>query len=318
MHAAIDIGSNTFRLLIGESNGRGGWNTVDYAHRIVRLGEGLHHSGRLSVAAMNRAVFAMQEFSTMIRAHGLTPEAIFATATAAMREAENGSELCQRIRAETGIDVRIIDGDTEANLSLAGAAAVLDSEKRADMLLFDIGGGSTEFVRARQSHVEDAISRKMGVVRLVEAHLHSDPPSAADYKAMLATASEHLAEVESFWNDKHVPTHLVGTAGTVTTLAAVHLNLYPYIVDKINNHVISWSEFKMLRDRLLAMTHAERQALATIEQGRADLMVAGIAIIEAVMQRWDYSEMTIVDAGLLEGVWLKNKTLTTKITSKQQ
>ncbi|MDQ6987336.1 MAG: Ppx/GppA phosphatase family protein [Mariprofundaceae bacterium] len=306
MRATIDIGSNTFRLLIANANDSGTWETEYYTHRIVRLGEGLHRSGRLSAAGMARAITAMQEFSAIIKQHGLTPDSTYAVATAAMREAENGPELQQHIRTETGIDIHIIDGDTEAELSLAGAAAVVDVKKRQDMLLFDIGGGSTEFVRARHARVNDAISRKLGVVRLVETHLHSDPPSTADYNAMLTSADEHLAAVEMHWGDDRIPEYLVGTAGTVTTLAAVHLNLHPYVVEKINNHVISKIAFTQLRDRLLAMSLAKRQTLPSIEQGRADLMVAGLAIIEAIFKRWNYPEMTIVDAGLLEGVWLCN------------
>ncbi len=310
MHAAIDIGSNTFRLLIASPNkttdASSIWQTVYYTHRIVRLGEGLHHTGRLSDAGMARALTAMQEFSTAISEHGLSVTKTYAVATAAMREAENGRELHQRIFEETGIDVHLIDGETEAELSLAGAAAVLNPEKREDMLLFDIGGGSTEFVRARNTRLQDAISRKMGVVRLVEAYLHNNPPSEVDYKAMLATANKHLAAVEAYWGDGRIPKHLAGTAGTVTTLAAIHLNLHPYVVEKINNHVVSKTEFTRLRDRLLAMTHAERQALPTIEEGRADLMVAGLAIIETIFERWNYTEMSVVDAGLLEGVWLRN------------
>jgi len=315
MHAAIDIGSNTFRLLIAKPDDLNTWKTIYYTHRIVRLGEGLHQSGRLGAAGMQRALDAMREFAAIIKTYGLTPDLTSAVATAAMREAENGSALQQRILDETGIHVRIIDGETEAELSLAGAAAVLNAKKRRDMLLFDIGGGSTEFVRARDMHVNDAISRKMGVVRLVEAHLHSNPPSQDDYKAMLASADEHLDAVEAHWADDRIPAHLVGTAGTVTTLAAVHLNMHPYVVEKINNHVISLNEFKQLRNRLLAMTHAQRQALPSIEQGRADLMVAGLAIIETIFKRWHYPDMTIVDAGLLEGAWLQTQNPKGKLSS---
>jgi len=306
LRAAIDIGSNTFRMLIARPANNRPWDTVYFTHRIVRLGEGLHHTGCLSAAGMVRAIQAMREFSTIIRSHGLAPDNTFAVATAAMREAANGEIMRQRIVEETGIAIRIIDGDTEAGLSLAGASAVLHNAARRDMLLFDIGGASTEFVRATEAQLIDAISRKLGVVRLVEAHLHSDPPSQVDYQAMLRTADEHLAEVETHWGDRRKPKHLVGTAGTVTTLAAVHLDLHPYVVDKINNHIIPADEFFALRDRLLALTQAQRQALPTIEQGRADLLVAGLAIIEAVIRRWSYQDMRVVDAGLLEGAWLSN------------
>jgi len=304
LRASIDIGSNTFRMLIAKKASAHPWGTVYYTHRIVRLGEGLHHTGRLSDAGMSRAVQAMREFTDIIRNHDLNPEDTCAVATAAMREAGNGEELRQKIFETTGITIRIIDGDTEASLSLSGASAVLHDETRRDMLLFDIGGGSTEFVRATNGTLKDAISRKLGVVRLVEAHLHSDPPTTSDYQAMLHAADKHLAEVETHWGDMRIPAHLVGTAGTVTTLAAVHLDLHPYVADKINNHIITTDEFIELRDRLLSLTHEQRQALPTIEQGRADLLVAGLAIIEAIFSRWAYHDMRVVDAGLLEGAWL--------------
>ena len=304
LRASIDIGSNTFRMLIAKTASNQPWKTVYCTHRIVRLGEGLHHTGRLSDAGMARAVQAMREFSTIIREHGLSPENTCAVATAAMREADNGEELRQRILEETNLNIRVIDGDTEAGLSLSGASAVLHDETRRDMLLFDIGGGSTEFVRATNGVLKDAISRKLGVVRLVEAHLHSDPPTINDYQAMLHTADKHLAEVEAHWGDSRIPAHLVGTAGTVTTLAAVHLDLCPYVAEKINNHIIPVNEFFMLRDQLLSLTHEQRQALPTIEQGRADLLIGGLAIIEAIFLRWGYQDMHVVDAGLLEGAWL--------------
>ncbi len=307
LRASIDIGSNTFRLLIAEpvSEPSGApWCKRCYTHRIVRLGEGLHHSGRLSDAGMNRALQALHEFAELLRQHDIPKSCVHAVATAAMREAENGELFRQRVLSETGIDIRIIDGEQEASMSLAGSCAVLAPDTRQDMLLFDIGGGSTEFVRAADGKVVDAISRKLGVVRLVEAHLKSDPPSASDFAAMKQTVTTHLAEVETFWGGAMPPKHLVGTAGTVTTLAAVQLDLYPYDVEVVNNYRIGRPEFTSLRDRLLGMTHAERETLRTIEKGRADLIIAGLSIIETIMQRWSYQEFITVDAGLLEGVWL--------------
>ncbi|HXH64993.1 MAG TPA: Ppx/GppA phosphatase family protein [Mariprofundaceae bacterium] len=305
--AAVDIGSNTLRLLIAEPSAQPGtpWHDVHRAHRIVRLGEGLHASGRLSEPGMARALAALQEFAQLITAHDARLDQTHAVATAAMREAENGREFRDRIEAETGIRVQIIDGETEARLSLAGAMAVLHADTRADMLLFDIGGGSTEFIRVRGEALVDAVSRRLGVVRLVEAHLRSDPPSAEDYRAMVRTAGMHLDAVADGWPDGKPPRHLVGTAGTVTTLAAVHLDLYPYDIARINNLGMSRVEFTALRDRLLAMNHAERQGVRTIEPGRADLIVAGLAIIDAILERWHYPELIVVDAGLLEGAWLK-------------
>lgn len=310
--ASLDIGSNTFRLLIAEpaaAESNTPWHTVHYTHDIIRLGEGLHHTGRLSEAGMQRALAAFSRYADLLRQHDVPSGKLFATATAAMREAENGPEFRQQVLDQTGIDIHIIDGDTEATMSMAGACAVLNAQTRSDMLLFDIGGGSTEFIRASDGAARDAISRKLGVVRLVEAHLQSDPPSASDYAAMVATADSHLAEVESFWGDRDIPTHLVGTAGTVTTLAAVELDLSPYDADIINNHRMPLATFMSLRDRLLAMTHREREQIRTIEPGRADLIIAGLAIIEAIFNRWNFDEMVVVDAGLLEGAWLQSSAI---------
>ncbi len=310
--AAIDIGSNTFRLLIAELASPGSptpWHTICYTHRIIRLGEGLHHTGRLTETAMQRAMQAFSDYAALLARYQVSPDHVSATATAAMRDAENGMAFRNRVAAETGIDIHIIEGETEANMSLAGASAVLMPQIRSDMLLFDIGGGSTEFIRAANGSCRDAISCKLGVVRLVEAHLHSDPPLASDYSTMLAAADAHLVEVERFWGnhrgDIAPPTALVGTAGTVTTLAATELDLCPYDADIINNHSMSRASFETLRDRLLSMNHEQRQAIRTIEEGRGDLIIAGMAIVEAIMNRWHYKEMIVVDAGLLEGAWLE-------------
>ncbi|NWF36817.1 Ppx/GppA family phosphatase [Mariprofundus sp. KV] len=304
-YASIDIGSNTFRLLIAEpSDGPLPWQRIDYAHRITRLGEGLHHTGRLSEAGMDRALANFSEFAGLLSKHNIPAERTFAAATAAMREAENGQAFAERVKAETGIDIRIISGVDEARMSLNGACSVLNNATQEDMMLFDIGGGSTEFIRARNQNRIDDISRKLGVVRLVEAHLHSDPPSEHDYEALKATANDHLQRVEAHWPDHRAPKHLVGTAGTVTTLAAAALDLFPYDAETINNYRMSRAAFITLRDRLLAMTHEQRQQIRTIEPGRADLIIAGLAIVDAVMQRWSYEELITVDAGLLEGLWL--------------
>ena len=311
-YASIDIGSNTFRLLIAKrqknKHATTPWHILAYTHRIIRLGEGLHQSGKLSDAAMQRAMHAFHDFSDLLKKHHIKTSQLSAVATAAMRDAENGLDFCQQVEIETGIHIQIIDGTQEANRSLAGSCAVLAKDICHDLLLFDIGGGSTEFVRAKDSESIDAISRKMGVVRLIEAHLHSNPPSKEDYEAMKATCHKHLDEVEKYWQQSKqqisAPKYLVGTAGTVTTLAAIDLGLIDYNADIVNNHCVSKQRFFDLRDQLLAMTHQERQAIPAIEQGRADLMVAGLAIIESIFERWHYESLIIVDAGLLEGTWL--------------
>jgi len=311
-YASIDIGSNTFRLLIAKKNeakhATTPWHIIAYTHRIIRLGEGLHQSGKLCDAAMQRAMQAFLEFSNLLKEHHIEASHLTAVATAAMRDAKNGMDFCQQVKEKTGIHIQIIDGKQEANSSLAGSCALLPKDIRHNFMLFDIGGGSTEFVRAKDSKTIDAISRKMGVVRLVETYLHSDPPSQQDYKNMKKACHEHLNAVENYWQETNqqitAPKHLVGTAGTVTTLAAIDLKLIDYDADIVNNHSINKQRFFDLRDQLLALTHQQRQTIPAIEQGRADLMIAGLAIIESIFERWNYDRLITVDAGLLEGAWL--------------
>ncbi len=305
-YAAIDSGSNTFRLLIAEpSSGPKPWNIIHYGHCITRLGQGLHHTGLLSNAGMHRAIDAYREFAAALEAFDVAAAHTLACATSAVREASNGLEFVTRVKQETGIGVQIIDGDTEAAWSLTGACAVLDKGIARDMLLFDIGGGSTEFIRARDTQQTDAISRKLGVVKLFEAFLHSDPPSPDDYKAVMAAAHEHQVMGENSSPERRPPEYMVGTAGTVTTLAATALGLTEYNSEKINNYRMSKAAFFSLRDRLLTMSHEQRAAIPSIEAGRADLIIAGLAIIEAMMHRWGYKELVAVDASLLEGIWLQ-------------
>ncbi len=312
--AAIDIGSNTLRLLIAESpdtSSPEAWKEIAHAQRITRLGQGLHTSGRLTEKGIMRTLDALREFAGIIKQYGIQPKDAHAVATAAVRESINRKDFIERCAIETGIKPHVIDGNTEARLSLRGAAAALSADTSRDMLLFDIGGGSTEFIRVRNGKVVDDISRKLGVVRLVEAHLASDPPSADNYQSMLATASKHLDEVETHWHGGYPPAHLVGTAGTITTLAALHMNLFPYDAKRVNNHVIPLDDFLELKHRLLNMTHSERAGLQTVEAGREDLIIAGLAITEAVMQHWNYDALLTVDSGLLEGAWLESTLLKT-------
>ena len=177
---------------------------------------------------MSRALQVLSEFSSLLQDFDVSPSHTLAAATAAMREAENGVLFKDLVKAETDIDINIFTTELEATTSLSGACAVLKPATSSDMLLFDIGGGSTEFIRARHGAQLDAVSRKLGVVRLVEAHLHSDPPSPEDYQAMVEIATEHLKAVENKWSDSQPPKHLIGTAGAVTTLAATELDLFPY------------------------------------------------------------------------------------------
>ncbi|MFQ5356387.1 MAG: hypothetical protein ACE5DY_07885, partial [Mariprofundaceae bacterium] len=306
VRAAIDIGSNTARLMIAEpSKTQLPWNIKVCHTHITRLGQGVHASHKLQDKAMARTLSVLAEFSELLQEHDVTQDHVLAVATAAIRESANGGDFLKRVAKETGISLCIIDGQEEARLCLQGATAVLLPQFRRDLLLVDIGGGSTEFIRAHNKGFGEAISRKLGAVSLAETSLQSDPPADKDYKTMLEDARQHLVEVEQSWGSARAPQTLAGVAGTFTTLAALHLKLSPYNANQVNNHIISYTALIKLKETLLAMTHKQRAELAYIEEGRADLIIAGLAIIESIMTRWHYTELVTVDASLLEGTWLE-------------
>ncbi|MDX8413183.1 MAG: Ppx/GppA family phosphatase [Mariprofundales bacterium] len=304
MKAAIDLGSNTIRLLIAraDSSVTPPWQVVHYHHHIARLGEGVRASGALGEAGMARALAALADLLARCHRFAVADQDITITATAAVRQAENGRQFCQRVAREIGPPIRILSGEEEAALALRGSRSVLESAVADQMLLFDIGGASTELIRVVDGKMVDVISLPLGVIRLVEEGLKSDPPSADDWAAMRQLADDGLNAVAQMWLQSSLPTHLVGTAGTVTTLAATELNMAEYNADTINQHWMSRAAFDRLRSDLCAMNHAQRQAHPAIEAGRADLIVAGAAIVDAIFSRWNYQSMRCVDAGLMEGV----------------
>jgi len=300
--AVLDIGSNTIRLLIAETTGSH-HKKLHYQHAIARLGEGLQHSGQLSEAGMARAMLIFREFTAVCQSFSIETAYIKAVATAAIREANNGATFVEQVLADIGLNIQVIGGETEARLALFGAQSALDEGIKDDMLLFDIGGGSTEFSRVCKGLLLDSFSEKLGVVRLTELYLKQDPPNQAEYDAMKAQSRKHLLQVEKLWGqNKTLPSCLVGTAGSVTTLAAIALDMQVYDASQINNYRMDKATFFTLRDKLLHMSQAQRLAIPALEKGREDVIIAGLAIVETLFEQWGFDAMITVDAGLLEGL----------------
>ena len=300
--AVLDIGSNTIRLLIAETTGNH-HKKLHYQHAIARLGEGLQQTGELSEAGMTRAMTIFCEFKAVCQSFSIEVANIKAVATAAIREATNGALFVDQVLQATGLCIQIIDGGTEARLALFGAQSALNAGIKDDMLLFDIGGGSTEFSRVRHGQLLDSFSEKLGVVRLTELYLRQDPPSQTEYDAMKIHSRKHLQHVENLWGqNKKTPPYLVGTAGSVTTLAAIALDMQVYDASQINNYRMDKATFFTLRDKLLHMSQAQRLTIPALEKGREDVIIAGLAIVETLFEQWDFDEMITVDAGLLEGL----------------
>ncbi len=301
--AAIDLGTNTVRLLVADvAAGTGDWRPVLAAQRVTRLGEGLAAAGRLAEAAARRTADAVATYVEQARAAGAAR--LVVVATSAVREAANGAAFTAAVERRTGVPVQVISGDEEARLTLAGVRHGLDRPppESSLMLVFDIGGGSTEFILARGETVLAASSLRLGVVPLAERFPFDGPVDWPRYDAMAAEIRDRLAGEVAAAIRRGRPERLVGTAGTVTTLAALDLGLAAYDPGRVQGHALTRAAVERLLARLGGLSAAERGRLPCLEPGRADLIVAGTAIVLATMALVDRDVLVVSDAGLREGI----------------
>lgn len=300
--AAIDLGTNTVRLLVAEVAVGGDWRPVLADQRVTRLGEGLAAAGRLGEPAARRTADAVAAYLEQARAAGA--ERLVVVATSAVREAANGAAFTAALERRTGVPVQVISGDEEARLTLAGVRRGLDRRAPASslMLVFDIGGGSTEFILACGETVLAASSLRLGVVPLAERFPFDGPVDWPRYNAMAIEIRDRLAGEVAAAIRGGRPERLVGTAGTVTTLAALDLGLTVYDPGRVQGHALTRAAVERLLARLGGLSAAERGRLPCLEPGRADLIVAGTAIVLATMALVDVDVLVVSDAGLREGI----------------
>jgi exopolyphosphatase/guanosine-5'-triphosphate,3'-diphosphate pyrophosphatase len=307
LYAAIDLGTNNCRLLIVERFGLS-FRVRDSFSRIVRLGEGLEANGRLSEDAMERTIAALRICASKIRRANV--RRIRCVATEACRGADNGEEFIKRIRRETGLSMDIIDGAAEAELAALGCGSLFD-ENVDNIVLFDIGGGSTEVMRLDrkpdgQFQLADSASLPLGVVRLAERHA-GDGPYEHGYEQMLDESRQRLAE---FMNRQNVLTdmsklQIIGTSGTVTTLAAVQLGLTRYDRNVVDGCTIASSDIRRVIDDLKALSRDQLAENPCIGHQRADLVLAGCAVLDVIYERWPVQQFSVADRGLREGILLR-------------
>lgn len=301
-YAALDLGTNNCRLLIARPSADG-FTIVDAFSRIVRLGEGLGASGRLSDAAIERAIAALSVCADKLVRRGVHLSR--AVATEACRRAENGREFVERVYRETGIALDIIDPGEEARLAVAGCHALLEKGDGPAMI-FDIGGGSTELVELLPGEgapaIADWISIPWGVVSLAESE-PQDAPTEAErldaYDRMKVRVAEALGAIELPADGK---LRLLGTSGTVTTLASVYLNLPSYERRAVDGLLVPIEAMRAIGRDLAGKSIAERAQVACIGQERADLVVAGCAILEAILDLWPAKRVGVADRGIREGI----------------
>jgi exopolyphosphatase/guanosine-5'-triphosphate,3'-diphosphate pyrophosphatase len=278
--AAIDCGTNSIRLLIADIED-GVLTDVERLMRVVRLGEGVDATGRLSEAALARTFAATEEYAGLISRHGAS--GVRFVATSASRDAENRGVFVDGIRERLGVEPEVVSGSEEASLSFRGAVSVLDVPDTETVLVVDLGGGSTEFVAGRGGAVTAARSMDMGCVRFTERFLHSDPPAGAEIEAMEREVRALIAEAGREVPFESVDT-LVGVAGSITTVTAHALALPEYLPERIHGARLSTAEIASAAGSLLGQDHAARAALPYMHPGRVDVIGAGALIWKCVVE----------------------------------
>lgn len=296
--ASIDLGTNTVRLLVVETEPAGGWQVLEQDQVVTRLGEGLAVQGRLGEAPMARTRAVVAAYLTRARRAGVAEVRIIATS--AVREAANGADFCAALEA-IGAAVQVVSGEDEARLTVLGVVRGLGSP-RGSLLAFDIGGGSTEFVLACDGRVTASVSVRLGVVALAERYPFPTAVEWPRYHEMEAGVRRRLREeLPPAIREAGLP-QLVGTAGTVTTLAALDLGLSQYDGSRVHGHRLDRLVVERLRDRLGALSVGERAVLPCLEPGRADLIVPGVAITLAALDVTGAGAVLVSDWGLREGI----------------
>jgi exopolyphosphatase/guanosine-5'-triphosphate,3'-diphosphate pyrophosphatase len=305
VYAALDLGTNNCRLLIACPTDDG-FRVVDSFSRIIRLGEGISATGSISEAAIERAIAALSICSDKIRYR--RARRLRLIATEACRAAANADSFRDRVATETGIKLEVIDRETEATLAVIGCSPLLDPRGRG-AILFDIGGGSSELVRIERDpkelngapRIKAWMSIPLGVVSIAEKFGGRDV-TRESYARMVAEVAQHIAPFAAEHGTDLHDMHLLGTSGTVTTLAGVYLNLVRYDRRRIDGIWMNNSDVTAVIEKLLGMSYQERVNNNCISVERADLVLAGCAILDAIRDAFPVPRLRVADRGLREGM----------------
>jgi len=291
----VDVGTNSVRLLVAEGDAT---MLIDVERDLVitRLGERVDRDRKLGAEPLRRTVAAIAGYVERARAHHANPIRIIATS--AVRDAANRDDFMAAVKRATGLDPALLTGDQEAQLGFLGAT--IDLSEPPPYLVCDIGGGSTELVRGTKD-AEKFISLDIGSVRLTERHIGNDPPTDGEISDVAADADAHLEEAWTTLGPDATRT-LIGLAGTITTVAAIALDLHDYDREAIHHSVLARAQIAAIRERLASMTSEQRRALPAMPKGREDVIVAGVVILERVMERFAFSECLVSESDILDGV----------------
>jgi len=299
--ASIDIGTNTIRLLISERTSQDVFKKLHISRIITRLGEGFSEDKRLlNSNAMDRSLDALCNFSKVIKEYNVSK--IRSVATSVVRESENGREFVGQAADKAGLKVEVISGEEEARLTVLGVLKSVDTNT-ADCLIFDIGGGSTEYIYMHNSKIVNLRSINLGVVHLTEEFLKNELETQEE----ITQLSQHIQqilrrELQSFDILKKKDLILIGTAGTPTTLAAIELKLKEYNPGLVNNFVLTEDVVLSTIDKLIKIPKKKRANTIGLEKGREDILIAGALILVETLRIFSLNKLIVSDGGVLEGI----------------
>ena len=297
--AFIDIGTNTILCLIAELKNDGSFDVLDDLAEITRLGQGVHQTCRISPEGEERSLKVLQRY--LERCKHLNVEEIIAVGTSALRDARNSAEVRARFKEQLGLDVRVISGDEEAACSFLAVQQGLPLNRR-ELLVVDVGGGSTELIRGNAAGVVEAISINVGSVRLTEQFLHSDPVQSEECEKMVVAIEKELTRLPNQWLKDNSILTLVGIAGTFTTLSAVEKKLVCYTHGEVHGSRLTLIEVRRQVALFQGKPITERKAIPGLEPKRADVILAGACLIERVMTLFHSERVIVSDQGVRYGL----------------
>ncbi len=299
--ASIDIGTNTIRLLISERTSQDVFKKLYISRVITRLGEGFSENKRLlNSNAMDRSLDALCDFSKVIKKYNVSK--IRAVATSVVRESENGREFVSQAADKAGLKIEVISGEEEARLTVLGVLKSVDANT-ADCIIFDIGGGSTEYIYIHKTKIANLASINLGVVHLTEEFLKNELETEEEITQLSQHIQQALKrELKSFDITKKKDLILIGTAGTPTTLVAIELKLKEYNPEFVNNFVLTEDIVRSTIDKLIKIPKKERAKIIGLEKGREDILIAGALILVETLKIFSLNKVIVSDGGVLEGI----------------
>jgi exopolyphosphatase / guanosine-5'-triphosphate,3'-diphosphate pyrophosphatase len=298
--AAVDIGSNTLLLLVAEASADGSLRPLRDEVRFGRLSQGLDQSGLLAGEAIERSLAILSEYRQIMDADRVTRLA--AVGTQALREAGNAGDFLDPAQEILGASIEVVDGEREAQLVYRSVVAAFPELAAGDLVVADVGGGSTEIIVGRGGALRSLVSLPIGAVRLSERHLHGDPPTPEETRALLADIDRHLARLDAELAGSPA---LVGTAGSAASLASVEQKLRAYDPDRVQGFRLGRAALERQLARYLELTVAEKRRMPGLEPQRADVIAAGAAIYARLLVRLDAAELITSDRGVRWGVALE-------------